>query len=909
MSTVNTSDKQPEKKWFGETGESTLAFFGSTWNGLSTDEARNRFEIYGPNSLKIAKPRSRVAVFFSQFASPLIYILLVAGIIVGILGNTEDAVIIFIVLLLNALVGTYQEGKAEDTLSALGSLTATEAEVVRNGVEEIISDREVVPGDIILVTEGNKVPADARLIETSSLAVDESALTGEAESVEKDDQIILSGEPSEADQLNMVFKGTFVTRGRGRAIVVATGKNSVVGKISEALVLIDTDVPLKKNIKKLSTIIITAIGIISVAIFLLGISAQKGALEMFSIVVALAVSAIPEGLPVVVTLVLALGVWRMSKQRVLVKRLQAVEALGQASVIALDKTGTVTRNEMMVEKLYTASGTYDVVGKGYEAKGSLFQNGESIVAPDHADLMAAGRSAVLVSSARVFFHEKEGIWRVSGDPTEASLLVFGEKLGFHRDDIEKEYPRVREIPFSSDIKMRAVINREKGTNILRVVGAPEVVLPVANRVFDGTGVSEINELKKKEIAAAVASMSHAGLRVVVCAESHSVSDAIDPKNLPPLELVAIFGIADAIRSEVPAALRSAREAGIAVVMITGDHKVTAMSIARKVGIMEQESEIITGEEIRALKEAEFLKRIPSLKVYARITPELKLSIIESYKKLGHTIAMTGDGVNDALSLVAADLGVSMGKIGSEVAKDASDIILLDDNFGGIVSAIKEGRNIYKSIQRVLFYLLSTNTGEVLVILAALSVGLSIPLLPSQIIWLNMVTDGFLVVALAMEPRSQNLSKYVGHAELVTKKMLLRVLIIGTVMMCVTMLIFSWYIDQGFLKASTVALTTLAVLQWLNALNSRSATRSVFSVPLKNPYLFGAFLAVILLQILAVYTPILQSVLHTVSLGIYDWFLIISMSLSVIVADEALKLFRRIRAKRIPGEINSTYESS
>ena len=344
MSTVNTSDKQPEKKWFGETGESTLAFFGSTWNGLSTDEARNRFEIYGPNSLKIAKPRSRVAVFFSQFASPLIYILLVAGIIVGILGNTEDAVIIFIVLLLNALVGTYQEGKAEDTLSALGSLTATEAEVVRNGVEEIISDREVVPGDIILVTEGNKVPADARLIETSSLAVDESALTGEAESVEKDDQIILSGEPSEADQLNMVFKGTFVTRGRGRAIVVATGKNSVVGKISEALVLIDTDVPLKKNIKKLSTIIITAIGIISVAIFLLGISAQKGALEMFSIVVALAVSAIPEGLPVVVTLVLALGVWRMSKQRVLVKRLQAVEALGQASVIALDKTGTVTRN-------------------------------------------------------------------------------------------------------------------------------------------------------------------------------------------------------------------------------------------------------------------------------------------------------------------------------------------------------------------------------------------------------------------------------------------------------------------------------------------------------------------------------------------------------------------------------------
>lgn len=866
----------------------------SSEKGLSENEAKRRLEFYGMNSLPVKHPPTAIQIFFNQFKSPLIYALLVAALTVALLKEYVDAIIILAVLFLNAIVGAYQEGKAEDTLAALRNLTDTDTVVLRDGVEKIILDKLLVPGDVVVLGEGDRVPADARILWSTLLRVNESTLTGEVTPVKKNDDVVRA-EAVLGDRTNMVYKGTFVVGGVAKVLVVSTGIETEVGKISEALVKLDSDVPLKRNIRKMSNIIIVAVGLISFFIFFAGIATGESVSVMFSTVVALAVSAIPEGLPVVVTLVLATGVWRMSKKHVLVKKLQAVEALGQAQVIAVDKTGTVTRNEMSVQKIYTALGIYNVDGEGYEAKGEIKFGDKTIDALNHVDVVAAAKISALTSTARVSLLADNLGYKVNGDPTEAALLVFAEKVGFHRHELENETPKIFEIPFDSDYKFHAVINTTGDQNTLSMIGAPESILPLCTKILVGDKIETMTIDIRAEIEKMVSGFAEDGLRVLAAGMKVVTDDTLSVDAPPTLVFVSLYGISDVIRKEVSDALSRARSAGVRVVMITGDHEVTASAIARKVGILTDGGQVLSGKEISEMTKEELAIRIDNVSVFTRVSPQDKLKIIDAFRSRGIIVAMTGDGVNDALSLVAADLGVSMGVIGTEVSKDAADIVLLTDDFGGIVSAIEEGRNIYKSIQRVILYLLSTNTGEVLVIVAAILMGLHVPLEPSQIIWLNMVTDGFLVVALAMEPRdSKILTDTHRTKSLIDKFMTFRILLIGATMMLVTLFLFIGYLPQGIEKASTVALVTLAMLQWFNALNVRSRRRSIFPLRLRNNYyLIGAFLAVIALQIMAVHTSFMQSILHTVPLKLSEWLVIITFSVSVLLVEEIRKLLARL----------------
>jgi P-type Ca2+ transporter type 2C len=882
-----------ETKWHTSPLELVLSKLGTNLNGLTKEEAKQRLEEQGLNKLPEAKVDSTAIIFLRQFQSPLIYILLAAGVVVFFMGQAVDASVILFVLLFNAVVGAIQEGKAQNTLIALKQFVETKAVVLRNGEEIIIKDSEVVTGDIIMLQEGEKIPADARIINARNLKVDEAALTGESEAVHKISEELDDLEAPTLEQKNMVFKGTHVVSGNGKAVVVASGVNTLIGKIAKEIATIETDIPLKANIRNLSNMIIAATGLISLVIFSIGILRGNGVKEMLATVISISVSVIPEGLPIALTLILATGVWRMSKRNALVKRLQAVEALGQAQVIAVDKTGTLTRNEMVIQNIYTDGKTFEVAGVGYEAKGNISLRGQVINPPNHPELMLAGKIAAFCANARTMLSEETGLWRVSGDPTEASMFVLAEKLGFNKDDIERESPLVRELPFDYLSKYHATVHETAEGKFMTVVGAPEVILGLSNKVWRSGEERAFVEGEETELENEYYSMSKSGLRILAYAFSRTIPNNLEPEEIHSLTFGGFFGLKDALRPEVLDATKRAQMAGIKVVMITGDHKSTAEALAREAMIFKDGDSILTGEEIDNMSEQELKKRLTTTTVFARVTPEHKLKIINAYKSRGEVVAMTGDGVNDAPSLVSADLGVAMGKVGTEVAKEASDIVLLDDNFGSIVSAIEEGRSIYKTIKKVVLYLISTSIGEVLVIGGAISIGLPLPLLPAQIIWLNFVTDGFFTVALAMEPKEKGLlngtfgkpKKYI-----VDSFMGQRMLVMALPMMVGTLILFSAYQASDLTKAWTVALTALAVFQWLNAWNCRSAKESVFSTnPFSNRSLIGATACALLVQLLAVYNPLFQKFLHTVPLNLTDWFLIISFSLSVILAEEIRKI--------------------
>ncbi len=870
--------------WHTKSISDIFKILQSNEHGLSKTEVVSRFQKYGPNKLPEAKVDGLAVIFLRQFQSPLIYILLVASMIVFVMGENVDGSIILAVLLFNAVIGTIQEGRAQNTLLALKKLVETKATVFREGKEFIISDSEVVPGDIIILQEGEKVPTDARIITATNLKIDEAAFTGESEPKHKIADIIDVANLPTADQKNMIFKGTHILSGSGKAIVVATGIETVIGKISKEIAVIDTEIPLKTNIRDLSRLIIIAVASISTLLFLLGIISGKSVKEMFTMVVSLSVSIIPEGLPIVMTLVLATGVWRMSKRNVLVKKLQAVEALGQARVIAVDKTGTLTKNEMVIQKVYVDGKMFEVGGVGYEPKGEIKLGGNSIDPLNHPELIFVGKIATFCASARVIFSEEEKVWRVAGDPTEAAMLVFAQKLGFHKDALERESPLIDEIPFDYKLKYHATIHKTDGQKLLTVVGAPEVIL----------NLSKISKEEKQKLESVVISMSQEGLRVIALTKTNNVSKVLSPENINSLTFVGFFGMKDALRPEVAGAMQKATSAGIRVVMITGDHKITAQVIAKEAGIYHDGDMILTGQDIDAFSEIELSEKLATTSVFARVTPEHKLRIIKAYKARGEIVAMTGDGVNDAPSLVAADLGVAMGKIGTEVAKEAADIVLLDDNFGNIISAVEEGRSIYKTIKKVILYLFSTSAGETLTITGALLLGYPLPILPGQIIWANVVTDGFLDVALAMEPKEKGLLR--GNFErpkkyLVDKLMLQRMVFMAVPMMFGALFLFKGYFETDLAKALTMSFTVLVVFQWFNAWNCRSENKSIFQMnPFSNKFLVGATLIVISLQMFAIYNPLMQKLLHTVPLSLSEWLVIISIAASIIVVEEIRKFF-------------------
>ncbi len=868
-------DSKETLHWYSLPIQTVFEKVGSSVHGLSDEVAKDRLSQFGPNVLPSAPEKPVWVIFLSQFTSPLIAILILSAVAVAFIGEVSDSIVISLVLLFNAIIGTYQEGKAQHTLESLKHFTHTKATVLREHKESVIDHALLVPGDIVVLREGEKVPADCRLFEATGLMVDEAALTGESLPVAKNCEVITSATRIPiADQTNMVLKGSYVTNGYGKAIVIHTGKQTVIGELAKEMSHLDTQVPLKRKIESLSKKIVlsvVAFCVLFVGIALLRSYTPKDAL--FTII-SLCVSLIPEGLPVILTLVLAMSVYRMSKRSALVKKLHAVEALGHATVIAVDKTGTITLNELTVTNVWTKETVYEVSGSGYEPIGDITVNNQPIDATEHKILHSMLSLIRSCSKAQVTTDDEKKRHAI-GDPTEAALTVLAAKAGITTE----QFKCLHSDPFDYKRKYSAHIVEKDRSFYLTALGAPEALLQLCT-----------NKKNHKAIEAQVLSFSKQGLRVVALASKRYFQQ---PKmdELEQMEIVALFAMQDSIHPQARESILAAKDAGMKVVMITGDHKDTATTIAASVGIYEEGNGVLTGSEIDTLSPAELAKILPTITVFARVTPQHKLALINAYRKLGETIAMTGDGVNDAASLVAADLGIAMGN-GTEVAKEAADIVLLDDNFQSITAAIKEGRHLYLTVKNVILYLFSTSVGEALTLFVALLLGIAAPLLPIQIIWLNLVTDGFLDVGLSMEPRQKGLLKMKWthqKSELVDHASFVRMILIGTTMMIGTLFVFWQYKDGDITKALTISLTTLAAFQWFNAWNCRSATRSVTQLSLfGNPHLLAATFVVVILHILAVHLPLFQQYLHTTALSFAEWLMCLGIASTIIAVEEIRK---------------------
>ena len=885
------------KSYFNKEADDIFQELNTGEHGLIKGEVKNRLLKYGYNKLPETKADNLAIIFLRQFQNSLIFILLLATVVVFLTGENTDGFVILFVLFFNAVIGTIQEGKAQNIFAALKNFIKTNASVFRDSEEYIVPDEEIVPGDIIILREGEKVSADARIFHSELLQVNESALTGESNPKFKLAELIRGTDVPISDQRNMVFKGTSIVSGGGKAVVVATGIDTIVGGIAKKISAIDEELPLKIDIRHLSHFIIATVFAIGVTLFGIGVVYGHPLKEVFSTIVAISVSIIPEGLPIVVTLVLATGVWRMGKRNVLVKKLQAVEALGQTNVIAVDKTGTVTKNELVVKEVYVDGKLFSIKGIGYEPKGEI-ELEEKIIEPlNHPELLLAGKIGALCSGAHLALDNSLGAWKISGDPTEGATLVMAEKIGYRKSDLEKEFIKVEEKPFDYKLKYHTTLYIEKGKHLLMIVGAPEELLDISEKVWSHSRAHILTDERMEKLKDVFVKMSERGLRVVALGMKKMEKENRIPEKLSELEFVGFLGIEDSPRIEVKEAVDKVESADIRLVMITGDHKITAKAIAEEVGIFRRGDLILEGKEVEKMTEQELAEHLEKVSVFSRVTPMHKLKIINAYKLAGKTVAMTGDGVNDALSLTSADVGVAMGKIGTEVAKESADIILLDDNFGSIVSGVEEGKNIYKTIKRVILYLFSTSLGEVMTIIGAILLGFPLPILAAQILWLNLVTDGFLDVALAMEPKGNNLlgkKSLKNKAGFVDKLMVLRMFTMALPMAIGTLYLFSQNYQANLSKAWTISLTTLAVFQWFNAWNCRSHIKSIFtSNPFSNKFLLGATGIVIGLQILAVYNPFFQKVLRTVPLDGRDWVIIVGITFSIVLVEELRKIIFRV----------------
>ena len=885
-------DQEKKTNWHAQSASAVFDQLNTTVEGLTSKEVGKRRETYGLNELPKQKTDSIFIIFLRQFSSPLLYILIIAGIIAVLLGEYIDGGVILAVLLLNGVIGAFQEGKAKAALDALRKYTKTESLVLRDGESDVVPSSSLVPGDIIILHEGDKVPADARLIEIHNLATNEAALTGESTPVGK------SADPADeelsmADQKSMVFKGTTVSRGTAKAVVVATGIDTAIGKISQTLDTVDTDIPLKKNLKHISRLLIIGVIIAIVAIFGAGVLLGYPIAEMGMTSLSLLVSVVPEGLPVVMTLVLALGVRRMADQNALVKRLQAVEALAHTNVLAVDKTGTLTRNEMVVEEIFIGGEMYQVTGEGYDPTGEVRQDGvrvEDITPVQYGTYLSA-------ISANAELHKSDaGTYSVTGDPTEAALLVLGEKVGHHKKRILEESPLVTELPFAHEKKYYVNVHRLDGEYGMIAAGAPDVLLDVCTSAWHPEGNQAIDEALRASLHEQVHEMASRGLRVLALVSRVDIDEAdIDYDDVQHMNFVALYGMRDGLRSEIAESVRITQEAGMQLVMITGDHKDTATAIAKDAGILGEGHLVITGTELASMSVAELAEVLPRVRVFARVTPDMKLEIINAFRGAGYTIAMTGDGVNDVPPLLAADLGVAMGTIGTEVTKEAADIVLLDDNFATITKAVEEGRHIFNTIQRVLVYLLSTNLAELLVIVAAVIAVLPVPLTPAQLIWLNLVTDTFLVIALAFQKKEEGLldkpfaqpTKYI-----LDKADAIRLVLFGLIMAAGTFVVFLLF-RADLPLARTMVLATLGMFQVFRLWSIRSDTQSIFY---ENPFKFPLLIAMSCLAtgliVGVVYLPFMQTIFETVPLSLTHWVIAIAVSISIIVIDEVRKIFVR-----------------
>ena len=869
--------------------------------GLSSEAADERAERFGPNALPEPTQRSLLAIFFAQFESPLIYLLFAAAGIALLLGHSSDAAVIATVVLLNALVGAFQEGRAERSLQALRKLASLKTRVVREGRERVLDAREIVPGDVLVLEAGDAVAADARLLAGASLQIAEAALTGESAAVSKR-LLPLAPDTPLADRSNMVFAGTHVTAGRARAVVVATGLGTELGRIASLAEQAEQPkTPLERRVEDFGRYVMFA------AAGLFGLIVAIGALRglhfgsIAMIGISQVVGMIPEGLPVAMTIALAVGVQRMAKRKAVVRRLAAVETLGSTTVICSDKTGTLTRNEMTVTALWLPGGrSIEVSGSGYDPAGELREAGEALGAD--AAVNALLEAALLCNDAQLRGPSDEGPrWQAIGDPTEVALVTLAIKGGALPEELRARYPRRAEIPFDSSAKMMATQHElEAGSRVL-LKGAPEMLLALCGAMRTSEGDVALDAEARLGIEAAAEQMAKQALRVLAVGvvEGGEIDGSEGFEALRGrVSLLGLLGQIDPPRAEVKDAVARCREAGIRPVMVTGDHKATGQAIAEALGIARPGDEAVDGRELEAMDDATLAARIDGIAVFARVHPAQKLRIVDAYQRRHEVVAMTGDGVNDAPALVKADVGVAMGLSGTEVAKESAEIVVADDNFASIVAAVEEGRVVYRNIGKVVLYLFSTSMAEVLVLLSALALGYPPPLAAVQILWINLVTEGTVTVNLVMEPAEgdeMHARPTSTKERLLSRSILSRMAFMTPAIALSTLGWFVYRIEIGvpFAQVQTETFTVLAVCQWFNVLSCRSAHRSALNLGLlENPWLVGGLGLGMLLQAAVVFLPPMNAVFHTVPIGLTEVLAIGAVASLVLWVEELRKLLAR-----------------
>jgi Ca2+-transporting ATPase len=858
--------------------------------GLKPAEAAHRLAQGGFNELKTRPRASPWAILLAQFKNVLIVILLVATALSVFLGHGAEAIAIVLIVLFAVVLGFAQEYRGERALEALRKMAAPTATVLRGGEELIVEAREIVSGDIVLLRSGDKIPADLRLIEAVNLRIEEAALTGESVPSEKQSAALGDGAWPVAERRNMAYAGTAVTYGRGQGVVVATGMTTEFGKTAEMLQTVErAKTPLQENLDRVGAVLARGSLVIVAMVVGLGLYQGQPMMQMLLFGIALAVAIVPEALPAVVTISLALGVQRMAKRNALVRRLPAVETLGSTSVICSDKTGTLTRDEMTGRKIFAAGEILEVTGTGFEPRGAFIRDGQPVEPSEILKLLL--RAAALTSDAQLSRHEER--WEIKGDPTEGALVVLAAKAGLKKIELERQFPRLHEIPFSSEAKRMTTLHRSPSGLVAYAKGAPEIILAGCAQVLTQRGTARLDEAAREDTLRIAREMARQALRVLAIAYKPNAQLEDCERDMVFLGLV---GMIDPPRSEARAAIQRCDQAGIKTVMITGDHPVTAEAVARELNLLKN-GRVITGIELDAAGEQEFEREVENVSVYARVSPVHKLRVITALQKKNHVVAMTGDGVNDAPALKKADIGIAMGVTGTDVSKEAAAMTLTDDNFASIVAAVEEGRGIFNNIKKYLMYLLSSNIGEIGLILGAALLGLPIPLTAVQILYVNLATDGLPALALAVDPPEDDLMRRPPRnprTGIFTRPVIVLMIVGGLWSMIVNLALFAWLLDtgRGLREAMAMIFVLLVMIEFFKAYNFRSDRVSALHRTFANRWLNIAVSCELLILVLIVYVPFFQTLLGTFSMGAKDWLLIVALALTITPALEVLKWLAR-----------------
>ncbi|MGG5253008.1 cation-translocating P-type ATPase [Neobacillus sp. SM06] len=855
-------------------------------SGLTADEAKNRIKQHGYNELDEGEKQSALLLFFSQFKDFMVLVLLAATLISGLLGEYIDAIAIIAIVISNGFLGFFQERKAEKSLQALKELSAPQVSVLRDEQWIRIPSKEVTIGDMLKFSSGDRIGADVRIIEAKSLEIEESALTGESVPAAKHSDPLSASNPGIGDMENTAFMGTMVTRGSGIGVVVATGMDTAMGQIANLLQNAESaQTPLQRRLEQLGKILIVAALLLTVLVVAIGVFQGQELYTMFLAGVSLAVAAIPEGLPAIVTVALSLGVQKMIKKNAIVRKLPAVETLGCASVICSDKTGTMTQNKMTVTHLWSGGKTWTVDGVGYEPEGQFYTEDEPIQVRNEKALQQMLIFGMICNHSELKFNEDEII--LDGDPTEGALLVSAMKAGYDRPALLEEFTILNEFPFDSARKMMSMhVKDSKGRHFIVTKGAPDVLLGACESILWDDRSQYFGKELQTKVQNAINELASKALRTIAIAFKPVSPNTVilsEKEAEQNLTFIGIQGMIDPPRPEVKAAVKECKEAGIKTVMITGDHVITAKAIASQLGILTSKSMVLDGKALSEMSVDELEEVVDNVSVFARVSPEHKLKIVKALQNKGHIVAMTGDGVNDAPAIKAADIGVAMGITGTDVAKEASALVLLDDNFATIKAAIKEGRNIYENIRKFIRYLLASNVGEILVMLFAMILGLPLPLVPIQILWVNLVTDGLPAMALGVDRPEENVMKRNPRspkegvfARGLGWKVVSRGILIGIVTLMSFMIVYKN--DPARLQyAQTVAFAALVMAQLIHVFDCRSEKSVLSRNPFGNLFLVWSVISSLALMLVVIYFPPLQPIFHTLPIAPRDWLLIIGLS--------------------------------